>query len=123
MIVTNPGGPCSSNTGSANGSGTPKLAREGPIARKRTGLDAVPLIMNPPMPALSPFCTSMRVERLTGCDAGLGAGVGDGAAARVVTVKLQPLPKLPWSPGPSSNTYNDQGPLGIVPSKVERTVG
>ena len=32
--------------------------------------------MNPPMPALSPVCTRIRVERLTACAPGVGLEVG-----------------------------------------------
>ena len=37
-------------------------------------------MMNPPMPALSPRSTRIRVERLTACAADVGEGVGVGVA-------------------------------------------
>ena len=39
--------------------------------------------------------------------------------ATVVTVRSQPPAKLPKSPGPSSNTYNDHTPLAPVPLNVD----
>src|ERR1051325_6170369 len=89
VIVRKPPGPCSSNTGSANGSGTPRLTSEGPIARKRICLDAIPVMINPPMPAFSPLWTFMRVERLMVCDPGPGVmegvavGIDEGAGVTV----------------------------------------
>src|SRR5678815_2248440 len=50
IIVSNPGGPCNSRTGSANGLGTPNWLNDGPIARNRTCLGPVPLMMTPPIP-------------------------------------------------------------------------
>ena len=40
-------------------------------------------MMNPPIPALSPVCTRIRVERLSACAAGVavGVGVGEGGVA------------------------------------------
>ena len=53
----------------------------------------------------------------------VAVGVGDPlAAATVVTVKLQPPAKIPESPGPSSNTYNDHVPFGVAPLKADNTV-
>ena len=75
VIVVKPPNPCSSITGSASGSGTPKAAKEGPIPRRSTVLGAVPVIMNPPMPTLASVSTRRRVERLTGCAAAVGLGV------------------------------------------------
>src|SRR5438876_6466945 len=85
MMVTNPGGPCSSKMGSASGLGTPKLAKEGPMPRRTTRLGALPVMMNPPMATLLPVRTRMRVERLRACagGAGLGLGVGVGAGVAV----------------------------------------
>jgi hypothetical protein len=34
----------------------------------------------------------------------------------------QPLLMFPESPGPPSNTYNDQVPFGLVPLKTARAV-
>src|ERR1700675_2165531 len=76
MIVAKPAGPCSSSTGSASGSGTPKADKEGPMARTITRLGALPVTMKPPMPTLAPVWTSMRVDRFTVCAAGIGVGVG-----------------------------------------------
>src|SRR6266446_522633 len=76
MMVTNPGGPCSSKMGSASGLGTPEIANEGPIARRTTRLGALPVMINPPIPTLASVRTLMRVERLTACEGGVGVGVG-----------------------------------------------
>ena len=57
-----------------------------------------------------------------GVSAGVALGAGDPAAATVVTVKLQPPAKLPWSPGPSSKIYNDHPPLGDVPLNADNAV-
>src|SRR5450432_4277829 len=83
MIVTNPPGPCSSSTGSASALGTPNWVKEGPMARRSTCFGALPVMMNPPIPALSPVCTSMRVERLMACAADAGVGVAVGVAVGV----------------------------------------
>ena len=72
---------CSSSTGSI--SRRVKPVREGPMARSSTCLGAVPVMMNPPMPTLSPLSTCIRVERLTGCAAGGGVGVGVGVRVGV----------------------------------------
>src|SRR5437870_13194684 len=78
MMVTNPGGPCSSKMGSASGLGTPKLANEGPIPRRTTRLGALPVMINPPMATLL-----LRVERLRACAGGAGLGLGLGVGASV----------------------------------------
>src|SRR6266446_6165270 len=85
VIVVNPAGPCSSSTGSASASGTPDCVNEGPIARRIRCLGPVPVMMNPPMPTLSPVWTRVRVERFRGCAAGVGVpeGVGDGGTVGV----------------------------------------
>src|SRR6266446_768739 len=82
MMVTNPGGPCSSKMGSARALGTPNWAREGPIARTRTCFCPVPVIMKPPMPTLA-VCTSMRVDRFSE-RAALGPEVADAVGVGVV---------------------------------------
>src|ERR1700675_2373241 len=51
--------------GLASTPGTPKVAREGPMARTRTVFGVVPPMMKPPMRTLSPVWTRLRVERLT----------------------------------------------------------
>ena len=48
------------------------------MARTITRLGALPVTMKPPMPTWSPVLTSMRVDRLTVCAAGVGVGVGVG---------------------------------------------
>src|SRR5204863_5459392 len=40
----------------------------------------------------------------------------------VVNVRLQPVAMLPWSPGPSSATYSDHAPFGLVPLKAANAV-
>ena len=65
----------------------------------------------------------------------VAVGVGDGVPAnvavavgvgvtgvKVVTVKVQPPAKLPWSPFPSSKTNKDQVPLAVPPLKVDKVV-
>src|SRR5436190_4574045 len=69
VIVTNPGGPCNSRTGSARGLGTPELANEGPRPRRYNRLGWLPVMIKPPILTLSPVCTSILVERLSGCAA------------------------------------------------------
>lgn len=73
--------------GSANASGTPEAVSEGPIPRTITFRGAVPVMMNPPIIALSPGSTRPRVEILSpaggvvdgvGVGVGVGMGVGDG---------------------------------------------
>src|SRR5947207_14423065 len=89
MMVTNPGGPCSSKMGSASGLGTPKLANEGPIPRRTTRLGSLPVMMNPPMPTFASVRTRIRVERLSACAApGVGLGVTSGAVAVAVAVAV-----------------------------------
>src|SRR5204862_5694874 len=65
-----PARPLRVRVGSAKTVGRPKELSEGPRARTRTRLGAVPVMMNPSMPTLSPVRTCMRVERFTVCDAG-----------------------------------------------------
>src|SRR2546425_500611 len=43
-------------------------------------------------------------------------------ADTVVTVKLHPPPSEPWSPLPSSMTYNDQIPLAACPVNADNAV-
>src|SRR6266446_9708891 len=88
MMVTNPGGPCSSKIGSASGLGTPELANEGPIPRRTTRLGSLPVMMNPPMPTFASVRTRMRVDRLSGRVAigvpvGVVVGVGVGVPVGV----------------------------------------
>src|SRR5450755_2075536 len=75
MMVVKPLGPCSARVGSASELATPV---EGPIARRSSSLGTLPVMMNPPMPALSvPVSTRSRVERLMACAGPLpGVGVG-----------------------------------------------
>src|SRR5436190_13389034 len=75
VIVVNPVGPCNSRTGSASTLGTPACASDGPMARRRRCLAAVPVMMKPPMPTLSPVWARKRVERLRDWAAGVGTGV------------------------------------------------
>src|SRR5688500_3339066 len=78
MGVNDPG-PRNSRVGSASTSlaGNPNCVREGPIPRIITCFEALPVMMNPPMPALSPRSTRRRVDRLTAWEAGVGEGVGE----------------------------------------------
>src|SRR5450432_1089476 len=92
MMVVKPLGPCSASIGSASEPVTPV---EGPSPRTITSLGTLPVMMNPPMPALSvPVSTRSRVERLVACAApgvdvgvgvelGLGVGVGVGLGVGV----------------------------------------
>src|SRR5471030_1905479 len=79
MMVVKPLGPCSASIGSASEPVTPV---EGPSPRTITSLGTLPVMMNPPMPALSvPVSTRSRVERLSACAGPLpGVGVGVGVA-------------------------------------------
>src|SRR5215212_6111194 len=85
ITVVNPAGPCSSITGSASTSVSPLWIKEGPIPRTITCLEALPVMMKPPMPTLSPTETRMRVERLTACviNPGVAVGVAVGIAVGV----------------------------------------
>ncbi len=65
-------GPCSSNTGSASGFGTPEPARSGPIPRMVMCFGALPVMIKPAMPTSFPVPTSNRVERLRACAGGTG---------------------------------------------------
>src|SRR5436309_10085654 len=69
-IGTKPAGPLRVSVGSARTVGRPNCASEGPRARTRTRLGAVPVIMNPPMPTFSAVRTRNRVERFTVCEGG-----------------------------------------------------
>ena len=64
--------------GSASGSVTPKLASEGPIARKRTLFASPSVMMIPPMETLSPVSTSNLVETFSDWAGTVGSGVGVG---------------------------------------------
>src|SRR5262245_54243912 len=46
-------------------------------------------------------------------------GAAEPVADTVVIARLQPAAKLPRSPGPSSNTYNDHAPLGTTPLNTD----
>src|SRR5881227_2037633 len=70
VIGVNPAGPLRVIVGSARTFDKPNWASDGPNARMRTRLGAVPVIMNPPMPTFSAVRTRNRVERFTVCDAG-----------------------------------------------------
>src|SRR5438105_1785757 len=84
MIVVNPGGPCSSRTGSASGLGTPKPASEGPRPRTVTCLGALPVMIKPPISTSLPVSTRIRVEILRAwAEAGVGVGVVVGVAVGV----------------------------------------
>src|SRR3981081_345651 len=73
-------GPWISRTGSVSNAagGKPNPVNDGPSARTTTRLGTFPVIMKPPIPALSPVSTRMRVDRLTVCDAGVAVGVAVG---------------------------------------------
>src|SRR6476469_4070438 len=75
--IISPAALCSSRTGSAKTVWTPWAAKEGPSARMTIFLLAFPEMINPPIIALSPLCTSTRVEMLRRYLGG-GGGVGDG---------------------------------------------
>src|SRR5436190_24301334 len=86
VMVTNPPGPCSSITGSANALATPTWVSEGPMARRSKCLGALPVMMRPPMPTLAPVRTFMRVERFWACAGvadGVTVGAGDGVTPGV----------------------------------------
>src|SRR5205814_939836 len=81
MIVKS--GPCNSRMGSASGLGTPKITKEGPIPRRPAFLGAPPVMINPPIPTLSPLWTRIRVERLRACATGVELGVAVPVAVAV----------------------------------------
>src|SRR5204863_10182767 len=83
MTVGNGAGPCNSRTVSGSAWRTPKAASDGPRARRRRCFGALPVMMKPPMPTLSPVRTNIRVERLSGCAAGEGVAVGAGVVVAV----------------------------------------
>ena len=69
----------------------PKLASEGPIARKRTLFASPGVMMIPPMETLSPVPTSNLVETLSDCAGGVGVGrVGDGVGVGVAAGSTSP---------------------------------
>src|SRR5437762_9297716 len=72
----------SSSRGLASGFGTPKLAREGPVARMSTLLGALPCTMKPAIITRSLVPTCSRVEMFPSV-AGLGVGVGVGVGVSV----------------------------------------
>lgn len=78
LVMSDPSPACNSRTGSVSGSVMPKLASEGPIARKRTRFASPGVMMIPPMETLSPVPTSNLVETLSDCAGGVGVGVGVG---------------------------------------------
>src|SRR5205085_1922772 len=57
--------------------------REGPIARTITFFGMLPVTMNPPIMALSPFSMRPRVAMLSGRDGGAAVGVAVGVGAIV----------------------------------------
>src|SRR5882724_3016547 len=86
MMVGNPVGPCSSRSGSASGSGTPILAKEGPIPRTITRFGTRPEMMKGLIMTLSPVPSNAREERFAkfaGVALGVGVGVGVGVAIGV----------------------------------------
>ena len=50
------------------------------MARMSTCFGVLPVMMNPPMPTLSPVWTRIRVERLMACAAEVGLAEGVGVA-------------------------------------------
>ena len=64
-------------------------------------------------------------DMLTDAGVEVGEDVGLGVGEIQVVVKMlssHPPAKLPESPGPSSNTYNDHVPLAPTPLKTDRVV-
>src|SRR5450432_2806027 len=76
---------CSSSCGLASGLGTPKFAREGPIARMSTLFGALPCTTKPAIITLAPVPTCSRVAMFPSV-AGLGVGVGVGVGGGGVDV-------------------------------------
>src|SRR3954451_8715013 len=83
-VINEPFGPCSSIIGSfrTSAAGTPKPIKERPRPRKTTGFDALPVMINPPIMALSPTSTRRRVEIFKAW-AGVGVAVGVAVAVAV----------------------------------------
>src|SRR3977135_2919122 len=84
--IKEPFGPRNSSTGSASTPVSPNLVKEGPRALTITLLETLPVMMNPPIMALSPVCTRARVEMFNdragvavGVEVGVGVGLADGS--------------------------------------------
>src|ERR1044071_2082576 len=77
--------PCNSRVGSANSSeaGNPNFVKDGPIARMITLLGTLPVMIRPPIPALSPVSTRIREDRLSACAPEVGVEVGVALAGGV----------------------------------------
>src|ERR1043166_7896348 len=81
ITVVKPLGPCSSRVGFAIAFGMPNRVSDGPRARSSTCLGPLPVMINPPMPTLSPVWTSILVEMLRACEAApLGVDVAEAVA-------------------------------------------
>src|SRR5207248_2340698 len=87
-VISAPFGPWSSRTGSCKtrATGSPALARDGPMPRRTTDFDVFPRMMKPPIMTLSPVSTRNRVEMFNAW-AGVEVGVVVGVAEAIgVTV-------------------------------------
>src|SRR6202163_1688395 len=92
-----------SRTGSASAPAK-KEETEGPLARTMTLLGWVPVMINPPMRALSPVSTRRRVEMLpstvavqegVGVEVKAGVAVGAGVGVPLETVTVPTIPQQP----------------------------
>src|SRR4051812_45922510 len=85
VIVPKAPGPWSSRIGSASSSdaGNPELVNDGPMPRIMTRLATFPVMMKPPIAALSPVSVRMRVDKLTARVVGVGVAVAVAVAAAV----------------------------------------
>src|SRR2546423_358815 len=85
FVTRNEPGPCNSSVGSASNvaAGNPNFVKDGPIPRMSTCFGMLPVMINPPIPELSPVSVRMRVERLTAWVGGVGVAVGVAVAVAV----------------------------------------
>ena len=82
MMIRLPDELRSSRVGSASASGNNEES-DGPIARTITLFDCVPVIINPPIRALSPVSTRKRVEIFPKTLGGVGLGLPPGVVVAV----------------------------------------
>ena len=115
LVISVPSPACNSKIGSGSGSVTPKLASEGPIARKRTLFASPGEMMIPPMETLSPVCTSNLVETFSNWAGTVGSGVGVGEGVGAVTVTE---PTIPQQAPCGLQKYGNDPAAGNVCEKV-----
>src|SRR4051812_21559710 len=80
LTMSAPFEPCNSRTGSSSASLTPKTRSDGPMPRMTTAFEALPVMMDPAIMALSPVSTRKRVAMFSACT---GEAVGVAVAVAV----------------------------------------